>query len=139
VVATLAVSALIATGCGGGGGGDETGPSASLEERRKMPSCGTYDVPLGELPPEGRVARDCFLSAFREGREAELAVTVTSFEGDPITTVYRVLGRDDLEVFVDASADRFSGPVKVTHNRCTSVVEEGPVLAPGGCTPLSGR
>lgn len=128
------LSALAAAGCGGGGGGG--GPSESVDNRRRMPSCGAYDAPVGALAPESRSARDCLLTAFREGREAEVAITVVSIEGDPITTIYRVLGPLDVELFVDASADKF-GAVDTYHQRCTSVAEEGTGLVATGCTTLS--
>ncbi len=130
------VVVLAGAGCGGGDGDDGAGGdglSASVEERRPMPSCGAYEVGLAaELPAEARTARDCFLSAFGAGREAELAITVTSIEGDPITTIYRVLGPNDVELFVDASADKFA-EVKEYQQRCTAVVEDGAGLAPANC------
>ena len=127
--------ALAVAGCGGGD--DAGGGSKSPESRRPMPSCGSYQVPLGELPVADQAIRDCFLSAFGAGREAEVTITATSFEGDPIVTIYRVLGPNDLELFVDASADKFAGDLKTYRQRCTSVVEDGPTLAAGGCSPAT--
>jgi len=139
VAAVALVLGVAAAGCGGGDGG-AGGLSELTADRRRMPSCGAYDAPPDgfrpDSPAEGRTARECFLSAFREGRESELSITVSSIEGDPITTIFRVLGPDDLELFVDASADRFSA-VKAYHQRCTTLAEEGAGLAAGGCTTLS--
>jgi hypothetical protein len=135
-VATLTTLLLVGTGCGGGGGGG--GVSESLESRRPMPSCGAYRPPAGpgDLPPEDSAVRDCFLAAFREGREAEVSVTVDTLEGDPIINIYRVLGANDVELFVDASADKFAA-VDVDHQRCTSVAEDGPRLVAVNCSPVS--
>jgi hypothetical protein len=133
----VALAAMMALGgCGdGGAGAGGTGVSSSAETRRRMPSCGAYTAPSGALPAESRAARQCFLAAFAEGREAELTITAPSVEGDPIVTIYRVLGPDDVELFVDASADTFAA-VDTYHQRCTSVAEEGNALAAGGCTTV---
>ena len=101
-----------------------------------MPSCGAYDASVGELATEQRVIRDCFLAAFGAGREAEIIITARSMEGDPVTTIYRVLGPNDVELFVDASADRFA-EVETYRQRCTSVVEAGTSLVASGCSPAS--
>jgi hypothetical protein len=133
----MAVTAVVVAVAGCGGGGEDRGPSASMEGRRQMPSCGSFFAPQsGELPPEARTTRDCFLTAFREGREAEVVITVNTIEGDPIITIYRVLGADDVEVFVDSSSDKFSAQ-KLVHQRCTSVAEEDGTLAVRGCTTLA--
>ncbi|MEA2973468.1 MAG: hypothetical protein QOG82_1926 [Actinomycetota bacterium] len=131
----LALALLACTACGGGGG-DDGGLSDSAAGRRRMPSCGTYTAPTGELPAEDRSARDCFLAAFGNGTQKELTLTVHSLEGDPIITIYRVLGVNDVELFVDASADKFAA-VKQFHQRCTSVVEEGNALGVDGCVNLA--
>jgi len=133
--AALALALLVATGCGGGGS-DDGGLSDSADGRRRMPSCGSYTVTAGELPAADRSARDCFLAAFGNGTQKELSVTVHSMEGDPITTIYRVLGVNDVELFVDASADKFAD-VKQYHQRCTSVVEEGNAVGVAGCVNLA--
>jgi hypothetical protein len=136
---TAVVAVLLAgAGCGGGGGGGDGasgGRSSSAEARRRMPSCGANDAVAGELPAEAQAARDCFLAAYGAGREAELAITVISIEGDPITTIYRVLGANDVELFVDASADEFA-EVKTYQQRCTAVVEDGPGLAAANCATI---
>jgi hypothetical protein len=129
----LALALVVGAGCGGGSGGG--GLSDSVGSRRRMPSCGTYTAGEGELSAEDAAIRECFLAAFREGTQKELTVTAPSLEGDPITTIYRVLGRGDLELFVDASADTFAA-VKTYHQRCTSVAEDGTGLTAGGCVTL---
>jgi hypothetical protein len=135
LMALAAVVTLAGCGDGGGDAGGGTALSSSAESRRPMPSCGAYTAPPDGLPAEGWAARDCFLAAFAEGREAELTITAPSIEGDPIVTIYRVLGPDDVELFVDASADKFAA-VDAYHQRCTSVAEEGNALAAGGCTTV---
>ncbi len=130
----LVLALVVATGCGGGGGGDD-GLSDSAESRRRMPSCGSYQVGGEPVAAADQAVRDCFLAAFRDGTEKEVTVTAFSIEGQPITTIYRVLGPDDVELFVDASADTFAG-VKTYHQRCTSVAEDGNGLAAGGCVTL---
>ena len=130
---TVALAFLVAAGCGGGGGSHLLSDSAG--SRRRMPSCGSYTATESPLPAEDEAVRQCFLAAARDGTQMEVTVTVASMEGDPITTIYRVLGPDDLELFVDASADTFA-PVKTYHQRCTSVAEEGNGLAAGGCVPV---
>ncbi|MEA2827912.1 MAG: hypothetical protein QOG43_2351 [Actinomycetota bacterium] len=130
---TVALAFLVAAGCGGGGG-DLLSDSAG--SRRRMPSCGSYTATESPLPAQDEAVRQCFLNAAGDGTQMEVTVTVESMEGDPITTIYRVLGPDDLELFVDASADKFS-PVKTYHQRCTSVAAEGNGLAAGGCVTLA--
>ena len=105
----IALALLVATGCGGGGGGDGGGLSDSAESRRRMPSCGSYEAVPGELPPADKAVRDCFLAAVRDGTQKEATVTASTIEGDALVTIYRVLGPDDVELFVDASADKSRG------------------------------
>lgn len=51
---------------------------------------------------------DCFWQALAAGRPAELSVTRTGIEGDPVTTLYRALpNRAGVEVLIDATRDRF--------------------------------
>ena len=102
-----------------------------------MPSCGSYTATERQPSPEDRAVRDCFLAAVRDGTQMEATVTTSTIEGDAIVTIFRVLGPGDLELFVDASADKFSGPVKTFHQRCTGVVEEGNGLAGTGCVTLT--
>ena|GEM_PF-4735964 len=129
---------VLLAGCGskGGGGGGGSGLSDSAEGRRRMPSCGTYNAGDGELAPADRAVRDCFLAAFGAGEQKEVTITATSIEGDPITTIYRVLGPDDLELFVDASTDKFAA-VKTYHQRCRTLAEDGNGLTAGACSTVS--
>ena len=129
----VALVFVVAAGCGGGKGGG--GLSDSAGARRRMPSCGTFTATEDALTAEEKAVRQCFLAAFRDGTQKEVTVTAPSMEGDPIVTIYRVLGPGDLELFVDASADKFAD-VKTYHQRCSSVAEGGNGLAAGGCVPV---
>ena len=134
----LALAFLVTAGCGGGGGGgDGGGLSDSAEGRRRMPSCGSYTATEREPSAEEKAVRDCFLAVARDGTQMEATVTTSTIEGDAIVTIFRVLGPGDIELFVDASADTFSGPVKMFHQRCTGVVEEGNGLVGTGCVTLA--
>lgn len=124
---------LVLAGCG-----DERGSplSESIEGRRRLPSCGSYVVPLGELAANQRSIRDCFVAAFEAGEPMEVTLTTTTVEGDPIVTIYRVLGRHDLELFVDSSADRFAAE-DLAHLRCRTLAEAGNGLLADACSTVS--
>ena len=82
------------------------GTPPAVVERSTLPACGQestdqtdgYDV----------VARQCFWTAYLQGRPAEFMTTRLSIEGDPITWIYRVLSPGHLEVFIDSTQDRYS-------------------------------
>jgi hypothetical protein len=79
--------------------------ATEVAHREPLPSYGRevisqrmgYDV-------EGRRR---FWAAYQAGQPAEFTSTRPSVEGDPVTTIYRVLGPGRVEVFVDATHDRF--------------------------------
>jgi hypothetical protein len=83
-------------------------PPVPLEvaNRTPLPSCGTEraTTPLG---PWNQAGRNCFLLAYREQRPAEFTRTRLTSEGDPITSIYRIIDRDRVEVFIDSTQDRF--------------------------------
>ncbi len=54
-------------------------------------------------------ARSCFWDAYQARRQAEFITTQPTIEGDPITSVYRVLQDGRVEVFVDTTYD-LAGP-----------------------------
>jgi len=76
-----------------------------IVNRMPLESCGveTIDNGMG-LNVEGRT---CLLSAFQAGDGAELVSTSLTEEGDPITTYYRVHENGTVEIFIDATRDRF--------------------------------
>lgn len=86
-----------------------------------MPSCGTEDVstPGG---PRNQAARACFWSAYQAGEPAEFASTLPTTEGDPITMIFRVLGPERVEIFVDTTQDSFGVP-GWTRFDCTALAQ----------------
>jgi hypothetical protein len=66
--------------------------------------------------------RRCFLDAFLAGRPAELVVRFNTIEGDPITTVYRTRPDLPVEVFYDATKDKF-GSGSWEHYGCRGLHE----------------
>jgi hypothetical protein len=78
--------------------------------RAPLPPCHAYH----QSGPDPNHAEDrCILDAFAEGRAAELEVTQSTIEGDPIVTYVRVLSSGQVEVLVDDRADSFG-------SRCTT-------------------
>jgi hypothetical protein len=107
--------AVIASGCG-------LLPSAPPDwvvNRNPLPSCGEETLEQGELEDVG--ARTCLLQAFQEGRAAELISQSVTIEGDPITRYVRVHENGVVEVFVDATRDRF-GSGEWERLRCEALV-----------------
>ena len=76
-----------------------------VANRQPLASCGTEVLDQGQAHDEG--ARLCLLEAYQAGRGAELISTEPTVEGDPITTFIRVHENGVVEVFVDATRDRF--------------------------------
>ena len=98
--AGLAV-AVLAVGCG-------MLPGAMPEwvaNRQPLESCGEEVLDQGDLPDEA--ARRCLLEAYEAGRGAELISTQPTVEGDPVTTFVRVHENGVVELFLDATRDRF--------------------------------
>jgi len=100
LLAALAITVL-AAGC------DllPAGPPDWVTNREALPACGAEEVTAGRQP--NREARECLLDAWREGRAAELISERPSVEGDPITTIYRVMPDGTMDMFIDATRDRF--------------------------------
>ena len=95
---TAAILAAVAvTGCG-------LMPQATpdwVTNRLPLPSCGEETNALNAE------ARACLLEAFETGHGAEIISTDTTIEGDPITSYIRVHENGVIEIFVDATQDRF--------------------------------
>jgi hypothetical protein len=73
--------------------------------RTPLPLCGAEEVGLeGTYDAE---ARACLLAAHLDGRGAELLTTQNTMEGDPINRYVRVHENGVVEIFVDATRDRF--------------------------------
>ena len=77
-----------------------------VTNRTALPSCGSERATT-QLGPWNQTGRDCFLLAYREQRPAEFTRTQLTTEGDPITSIYRIIDRDRVEVFIDSTKDRF--------------------------------
>jgi hypothetical protein len=108
--ATLLVGLLIATRPGVS---DVLLPSAD---------CGQEGFLTGNGRPDE--VRRCILMAYEQHARAHSAHLRETLEGDPITYRVRVSGRDDYELTVDASKDRF-GSGKVTTYRCAGMRSGG--------------
>jgi len=79
---------------------------AVVRDRAALPSCGQETrTQTGRLNLE---ARRCFWDAYLAGRPAEFTSTRPTVEGDPITSIYRILAAGSIEVFVDQRRDRYS-------------------------------
>ena len=74
--------------------------------RQPLESCGVEDVTANGLGVNVD-ARRCLLTAFQSGAGAELISTRATEEGDPVTSYYRVHENGTIELFVDATHDRF--------------------------------
>lgn len=80
-----------------------------VAERSPLPSCGV-EIATTPAGPWNPAARKCFWSAYQQGRPSEFVSTRPTIEGDPITTIYRVVSAGKIEVFMDTTQDRYSEP-----------------------------
>lgn len=76
-----------------------------VANRIPLPSCGEEQA--GQGGPWNEGARACFWEAYQEHRPAEFISTYPTIEGDPITSIYRVLPDGSVEIFIDSTRDRF--------------------------------
>jgi hypothetical protein len=79
----------------------------AVAERAPLPACGIESAST-QNGPWNLAARRCFLDAYQAGRAAELLVTRLTIEGDPIRTLFRILGPGRVEVFIDSTRDAWS-------------------------------
>ena len=77
-----------------------------IVNRQPLESCGVEEISANGLGVNVD-ARTCLLTAFQSGDGAELISTRPTEEGDPITSYYRVHENGTIELFVDATRDRF--------------------------------
>ena len=75
-------------------------PPDWVTNRLPLESCGVDDGAEAD-------ARRCLLEAFLAGQGAELISTESTIEGDPITRYVRVHENGVVEIFVDATQDRY--------------------------------
>ncbi|HEX5040256.1 MAG TPA: hypothetical protein VFW95_08995 [Candidatus Limnocylindria bacterium] len=79
-----------------------------IVNRIPLRSCGEEGAEQG-VGATNVDARRCLLAAYDAGEGAELISTRPTEEGDPVTTYYRVHENGTVEIFVDATRDRFGG------------------------------
>ncbi|MHB8890700.1 MAG: hypothetical protein ACYC65_01490 [Candidatus Limnocylindrales bacterium] len=78
-----------------------------MANRAPLPACGVENA--GQGGPWNEDGRACFWAAYRGHTPAEFVSTRPTTEGDPITTIYRVLPDGSVEIFIDSTQDRFAG------------------------------
>lgn len=114
---------------------------AEFTERTELPSCGHEIV---ERTPEGDFhdaeATACFLAAYEAGEPAEFSSESLTVEGGRVTTIFRVLGPGEIEIFRDTTQDPLSTP-GWTWTKCDSIREIDqdpngvPILIGDECEP----
>jgi hypothetical protein len=91
---------------------------AAVANRIPVPPCGSEHSGLADSGNlEGRA---CFWTAYQEHRPAEFISTRPTTEGDPITTIYRVLPGGSVELFIDSTQDTW-GSGKWAHATCRTL------------------
>jgi hypothetical protein len=65
--------------------------------------------------------RRCILAAYQQQTPAHSAHVRETMEGDPITHTVRVHGRDDFDLTIDHTRDRFGSSLGVVQYRCTGM------------------
>lgn len=83
------------------------GTPTEVVDRSTLPACG-YET-TSQTDGFNDDGRRCFWDAYVHGQPAEFISTRPSVEGDPITTIYRMLGSGHVEIFVDSTKDRYGG------------------------------
>lgn len=80
---------------------------AAVANRTVLPPCGVERATT-QQGPWNEAARECFWQAYRAQRPAEFVSTRLTTEGDPITSIYRVVAGGAVQVFIDSTQDRFA-------------------------------
>ena len=108
-VLALAASLLVVGGCGRLFPAVDNAFSnapAAVRERPAMPSCGSETV---HGPSDANIdGRQCLWDSYLGKQPAEFITTQWTVEGDPITSVYRILPDGAIEVFIDSTHDAWS-------------------------------
>ena len=121
------LAAAVLTGCGL----LAPGTPDWVTNRNPLPACGEEVREPGQAGD--REMRTCLLEAFEAGEGAELISTHRSIEGDPITEYIRVHENGVVELFADATQDRF-GSGEWERFLCTGLVAmEDEVFVTAGC------
>jgi hypothetical protein len=100
-------SAVLVAGCGILPTPD--GAPDWVANRKPLDACGTELLDQGE--PHDETVRRCLLEAHEAGLGAEMISTRPTIEGDLITTFTRVHENGVVELFIDATRDRFGSGV----------------------------
>ncbi len=95
--------------------------------------CGTESADNGAARKFDEPGRRCFLTAFGARRPAAFVLRQSTVEGDPIVTVYRSKLDGTLDVFIDATRDKF-GSGSWERASCRSLASN--VLFPDASPPL---
>jgi len=107
------------------------GVPAGVKHRVRLPSCGTEiqrnETILGSGSGPDQAARTCFARAVESGALAEFISYQQTIEDDIVTTIYNSLGKQDVDVIVDGTQDRFGSG---TWQRSTCVWGEMSNLEP---------
>jgi len=125
--AAALLAALAITGCGL----LPPVPPDWVTNRQPLPSCGEEST---ERNVEGR---ECLFDAFESGGGAEFVIRESTMEGDPITSYFRVHENGAVEIFLDATQDRY-GAERWERIRCEGLlaVPDGRVFVENGCEEL---
>ena len=78
------------------------GAPAEVRDRSVLPACGVERVGQGE--PFNVAARQCFWDAYIGGEPAEFITTRPTADGRALVTIFRTLGGEGVELFVDETA-----------------------------------
>ena len=79
---------------------------AAVRDRPTLPGCGSETV---RAPADANIdGRNCLWASYVDKRPAEFVTTQWTIEGDPITSVYRILPDGAIEVFIDSTHDAWS-------------------------------
>lgn len=90
--------------------------------------CGAVVADHTGTVPQGPV--DCLLNAVAAGKPAYLVVTTSTIEGDPVFSVYQVVGAQAVQNVLDARWDSY-GSGELTRQRCSVVASGGTELVRG--------
>lgn len=78
-------------------------------DRKALPSCGSVELNQGDrLEVVAAQEIECMRQALRAEAGAELSVTQPTTEGDPVRSHFRLTPSGRIEVYDDATDDRFS-------------------------------
>ncbi|HEX5823407.1 MAG TPA: hypothetical protein VFY18_03015 [Candidatus Limnocylindrales bacterium] len=112
ILLAICLGSIVAAGCGmwrvlpTTNANRFEGAPAIVRDRVALPPCGEEAVRGDGVV--NLAGRRCLWTAYLEHRPAEFVTTQWSVEGDPITSIYRVLPGGSVEVFIDSTQDVWS-------------------------------